>query len=65
MSSVFDVGDKVAKVGGDYRFDGVVVAVFRKLSGLSRIVVEDDRGTLFIGKDEGYTWRNTEPETTP
>jgi hypothetical protein len=41
-------GDKVEKVGGDYVFIGVVVAVFAKLSGVVRIVVEDDRGVLFI-----------------
>lgn len=42
------VGDKVAKTGGDYRFDGIVVAVFKKLSGFTRYVVEDDRGVLHI-----------------
>ncbi len=51
------VGDKVSKVGSDYRFDGVVVAVFTKLSGVMRIVVEDDRGTLFIGNMQGYVRR--------
>lgn len=44
----FVVGDKVKKVGGDYVYDGVVVASFRKLSGVIRLVVEDDRGMLFI-----------------
>ena len=44
----FKVGDKVSKVGGDYRFDGVVVAVFEKLSGAVRLCVEDDRGVLHI-----------------
>lgn len=34
--------------GGDYRFDGTVVAVFPKLSGVVRYVVEDDRGVLHI-----------------
>lgn len=42
------VGDKVSKVGGDYTFDGTIVADFLKLSGLRRFVVEDDRGTLHI-----------------
>lgn len=42
------VGDKVSKKGGDYRFDGVVVASFVKLSGVRRYVVEDDRGVLHI-----------------
>lgn len=44
----FALGDKVSKVGGDYQFDGVVVAVFQKLSGVWRFVVEDDRGVLHI-----------------
>lgn len=44
----FDVGDPVSKVGGDYRFDGIVVAAFPKLSGARRYVVEDDRGCLHI-----------------
>lgn len=47
MSS-FKVGDNVSKVGGDYRFDGAVVSVFEKLSGVTRLVVEDDRGVLHI-----------------
>lgn len=46
--SFFHVGDAVRKVGGDYRFDGVIVASFRKLSGEDRYVVEDDRGVLHI-----------------
>lgn len=41
-------GDLVSKVGGDYRFDGIVVAAFEKLSGGVRYVVEDDRGVLHI-----------------
>ncbi len=43
------VGDKVVKVGGDYTFDGIIVAVFFKLNAISlRYVVEDDRGVLHI-----------------
>jgi len=42
------VEDKVRKIGGDYTFEGVVVAVFEKLSGKVRVVVEDDRGVLHI-----------------
>jgi hypothetical protein len=44
----FVVGQRVEKVGGDYSYSGVVVAVIIKRSGVVRIVVEDDRGLLFI-----------------
>jgi len=44
----FNVDNKVQKVGGDYTFEGTIVSVFTKLSGKVRIVVEDDRGLLFI-----------------
>ena len=44
MEQQFKIGDKVSKVGGDYKFDGVVVAAFEKLSGVVRYVVEDARG---------------------
>ena len=44
----FKVGDEVKKVGGDYTFDGSVVASFRKRSGAIRLVVEDSRGILHI-----------------
>lgn len=47
------VGDKVEKTGGDYIFPGIIVAVFQKLSGQERLVVEDDRGILHI-----YSERN-------
>lgn len=50
---MFKIGDKVSKTGGDYRFDGTVVALFEKLSGAIRLVVEDDRGVLHI-----YSERN-------
>lgn len=40
--------DYVKKVGGDYTFEGFVVAVFTKKSGIERVVVEDDRGILHI-----------------
>lgn len=48
LDQIIKVGDKVSKKGGDYRFDGTVVAVFTKLSGVERYVVEDDRGVLHI-----------------
>ena len=44
----YRVGDGVEKTGGDYRFEGTVVAAFRKKSGVVRYVVEDSRGLLFI-----------------
>ena len=42
------IGDPVRKVGGDYQFEGTVVAAFYKLSGVRRFVVEDDRGVLHV-----------------
>ena len=48
MEAQFKVGDKVEKIGGDYTFVGYVVAVFAKLSGAIRFVVEDDRGVLHV-----------------
>ena len=50
------VNDEVEKVGGDYTFVGVVVADFKKLSGLRRFAVEDDRGVLHI-----YSEKNLKP----
>ena len=44
----FKVSDRVEKIGGDYTFAGVVVSVFQKLSGMTRYVVEDDRGVLHV-----------------
>lgn len=37
---MFEVGDKVEKCTGDYHLEGVVVAVFKTLSGKHRYVVE-------------------------
>lgn len=48
MEEEHQVGDRVSKVGGDYTFEGVVVAAFKKLSGKKRYVCEDDRGILHI-----------------
>jgi hypothetical protein len=48
MEATYNVGDVVSKTGGDYRFDGTVVSVFQKLSGVIRLVVEDDRGILHV-----------------
>lgn len=49
---MFKLGDKVRKIGGDYTFEGIVVSVFKKLSGKERFVVEDDRGVLHIYSDK-------------
>lgn len=48
LTYAFPVGTRVVKRGGDYVFDGEVVAVFAKRSGQTRVVVEDARGLLFI-----------------
>lgn len=42
------VGDYVNKIGGDYRYEGVIVARFSKTSGQVRFVVENSDGLLFI-----------------
>lgn len=52
-----EVGDLVSKIGGDYKFDGEVRAVLTKKSGQVRIVVEDDRGVLFIARPDQYQRR--------
>lgn len=44
----FRIGDRVEKIAGDYTFEGKVVAVFPKLSGVVRYVVENQAGILMI-----------------
>lgn len=44
----FGAGEYVRKKGGDYTFEGFVVAAFRKSTGAVRYVVEDDRGVLHV-----------------
>lgn len=47
------VGDKVVKDTGDYTYEGTIVAVFNKLDGAQRYVVEhDELGILFIFNEE-------------
>ena len=49
MSEPVLVGDRVVKNGGDYTYEGVVVAKFWKRNGHTlRYVVENDDGMLFI-----------------
>lgn len=58
MQAQFKTGDSVSKVGGDYSFDGTVVAVFTKLSGAIRLVVEDDRGVLHVYSEKNLKLRD-------
>lgn len=58
MTAQFKTGDLVSKVGGDYTFDGTVVAVFTKLSGAIRLVVEDDRGVLHVYSEKNLKLRD-------
>lgn len=48
----FSVGQKVAKLGGDYIFYGEVVTAFYKTTGLKRYVVENEDGMLFIFNED-------------
>lgn len=57
---VFEPGEWVTKVGGDYSFEGNVAASFLKRSGQRRYVVEDDRGILHI-----FSGKNLEPRLSP
>ena len=58
----FQIGDRVKKVGGDYRFEGTIVSVFKKLTGQTRLVVEDTRGLLFIFNENNL--EKLSPSTT-
>lgn len=44
----YKVGTHFEKVGGDYRFKGVIVASFTKQNGMIRYVGENSDGLLFI-----------------
>jgi len=43
-----NLGDYVIKDSGDYTFEGWIVAVFHKRSGMVRYVVENPAGILHI-----------------
>jgi hypothetical protein len=59
---MFQVGDRVEKIGGDYTFVGTVVSVFLTSSGATRIVVEMDRfGILFIAYEQAYRKEGSKP----
>lgn len=43
--------------GGDYSYQGWLVALFHKRGGATRIVVEDEHGRLFIHRLEQIGFR--------
>lgn len=45
-------GDRVIKEGGDYVFEGIVLSVFKKLSGKVRVAVENKDGLIHIFNPE-------------
>ncbi len=57
-ATAYAEGDPVSKVGGDYTFDGWVVGIITKRSGLIRYAVEDDRGVVHIFRAEQITKRD-------
>lgn len=62
INGTFEVGDRVEKVGGDYSFEGEVVSVFKKRSSEAiRLVVEDDRGLLFIFNESSLRLKDAKP----
>lgn len=42
------VGDLVKKTGGDFSYRGTVVATFKKLAGIEKVVVESKEGVLHV-----------------
>jgi len=53
-----EIGSRVEKVTGDYRFHGVVVARFQKLDGKVRFVVENEDGILHIFSEKNLKVRD-------
>ena len=47
-ASPLSVGDRAAKTGPDYRFEGVVQAVFLSRDGSRRVVVENGDGQALV-----------------
>lgn len=41
-------GAAVRVTAGDYAYDGWIVCIFKKRSGVTRCIVEDENGRLFI-----------------
>lgn len=55
----FSIGDRVEKTGGDYYFEGKVVAAFQKLSGAERYVVENPAGILHVYSEKNLKlWKS-------
>ncbi len=52
---MFNIGDKIYKDKGDYTFEGEIMAVVFKKSGVRRYVVEDDRGLLLIMSENQFS----------
>lgn len=47
--SVFEIGDRVHKIIGDYTFDGEIIGIIHKRNGTVRVVAElDGRGLVHI-----------------
>jgi len=57
-----NVRARVRKTGGDYAYEGFVVASFVKLAGAVRVVVEDERGLLLIMNPRQLETCPTAPE---
>lgn len=52
---LYNVGERVFKFAGDYKFNGVIVSVFAKTSGNIRYVVENPDGILHIFSESQLT----------
>lgn len=63
----YKIGDKVIKSSGDYTYRGTVVSIFKKLSGVVRLVVENEDGMLFIfNENQLEPWsQEEEPQSEP
>jgi hypothetical protein len=48
MESKYKINDMVESINSYYEFQGTVVAVFKKLSGEERYVIEDTLGVLHV-----------------
>ena len=53
----FKIGDKVYKPNG-YKFDAIIVSVFKTVSGSIRIVAENGEGLLHIFNENNLELKN-------